>query len=184
METLERINQNLPKLKSFVSKRKREIDLVLLPSQYYCCKRMITIRDSHAKITLYDIDGILKARSYHGKCSICKTSFYYGLMEEKATGRRVFSEENYDILMLNTGIAFTKKLLSWMNDMICVGNISFEKGAEIYDCNALNSFTLNPDRLETAWFIYRILAFIKIFPSWPRKRISKEGTLQTGVFNG
>ena len=36
---------------------------------------------------------------------------------------------------------------------------------------------INPDRLETAWFIYRIIQFIKEIP-WPRKEKSKELNLE------
>ena len=46
--------------------------------------------------------------------------------------------------------------------------MTFEKIAEFYV--SLYEDNLNPDRLETSWFIYKILHHVSIFELWPRKK--------------
>ena len=167
IDSIARIEQNKPKMKTFVSRQKHEFEKVFLPNLYYCCEKLITIRDNYAKISVYDVDGIYTARSYHGKCKVCKISYYYGFQEERHTGKRVFCQYECNVLLFNSATGFAKTLLILINNMICIGGISFEKAAQIYDNSISSSNTLNPDRLETAWFVFPILDFVESFPSWP-----------------
>ena len=61
-----------------------------------------------------------------------------------------------------------------VDNMICIGGVSFEKAADIVFESGNLSERINPDRLDTAWFLYRIVEFNKEFKTWPRKIVTKE----------
>ncbi|XP_066926846.1 uncharacterized protein [Clytia hemisphaerica] len=79
-----------------------------------------------------------------------------------------------DYIMFNNVSAYSKRLMKYIDNMITIGAVSFEKLSEIVEGN-WESNKINPDRIEEAWFIYRILEFMNVFPEWPRHtRMVKE----------
>ena len=64
------------------------------------------------------------------------------------------------------------ELMKYFDKMICIGALTFEKVMEIY--KSLHSLDINADRIETSWFLYRILMYKRNFEVWPRKMKSKE----------
>ena len=70
--------------------------------------------------------------------------------------------------MFNNVSSFEEKFLKYLDNMVCIGAMSFEKIAEILYNNWDSKSTVNPDRIETAWFIYRMLEFENNFVEWPR----------------
>ena len=162
--------QNMPSIRcklSFYDK----LDKFLLPSTYYCCGLKLKIIGYHASVPLYTNNGLITARSYHSKCKKCKCNHYHGFSED-SVGNRTFEHiEDIDVLIFNSGVAFTKSLMMCFDKMICIGAMTFEKLAEFY--KSLHSVDINPDRIETSWFLYRILHHVNVFEQWPRKK-SKE----------
>ena len=175
MDNISRLEQNIPGVETeFLSKKLR----VLLPSEYFCCGVILKLRHMYATLTLYTEDNVMKAHSYYAKCKKCKWVYYHGYKEDKETGTRIFNVDSNDTLIFNSGIAFTKTLLKRTNHIICIGGVSFEKTAEIYNASQNDDTRLNPDRLEAAWFIMRILEYVTTFKPWPRKDKSKELDLE------
>ena len=102
---------------------------------------------------------------------MCKTKYYHGF-HENSSGQRCFDEiEEIDTIIFTSGLAFSKDLLNNFDKMICIGAMTFEKCAEYY--SSLHSVDINPDRIETSWFVFRIIQHVRIFERWPRKK-SKE----------
>ena len=149
---------------------------VLLPNNLFCCNKMLNIIHTYANIRVYTSYGIQEARSYHGKCRKCKRVYYHGLAIDKNTGIYTFDDFE-DTILFSTGVAFSKEVIQRADDMICIGNISFERTASILDANYGFTTNVNPDRLESAWFLFRILEFVREF-NWPRKNSSGEFDLE------
>ena len=95
--------------------------------------------------------------------SLFSISFY--------TGKRTFSL-NDELFMFNNVTAYSVKLMKYIDNMISIGAISFEKVAEIME-NNWNSHKIYAARIEEAWFIYRITEFVLVFQSWPRHNKSQ-----------
>ena len=147
--------------------------IVLLPTTNLCCGKLVKILGRHAVMTIYDIDRVNILRSYHGKCSSCKTSYYHGYSVDD-NGERRF-QRNWEVLMFTSGMAFSKRFLKYMDSMICVGGTSFERATNVYNHNTEGiQAPLNDERLEAAWYVYRTLQYVNVFPIWPRKPKSKE----------
>ena len=146
---------------------------IVMPTNITCCGKNIKILGRHATMKLYDIDIVRELRSYHGKCAKCKKSYYHGYCEDE-NGRRQF-QPNWEVLMFTSGMAFSKRFMKYMDSMICVGGTSFERATNVYNHNTEGCRApLNDERLEAAWFVYRILQYVNVFPIWPRKPKSKE----------
>ena len=77
-----------------------------------------------------------------------------------------------ELLMFNNVSAYSLKLMRYIDNMISIGAISFEKVGEILE-NNWELRKINPDRTEDTWSVYRIIEFIKVFKSWPRDKKSK-----------
>lgn len=149
---------------------------VFLPSTYFCCSKTLRIVPYYASLMLYTNRGLRMCRSYHAKCKKCKSKYYYGFSENQ-NGERSFEEMEYiDTLIFTSGVAFSKDLLTYFDKLICIGAMTFEKLAELY--KSLHSVEINPDRIESSWFIYRVLHHVRVFQRWPRK-ISKEIDVET-----
>ena len=146
---------------------------ILLPTTHLCCGKWIKILGRHAVMTIYDIDRVNELRSYHGKCATCKTRYHHGY-RVLGNGERHFNP-SWEVLMFTSGMAFTKRFLKYMDSLICVGGTSFERAANVYNHNTEGmQAPLNDDRLEAAWYVFRTLQYINVFPVWPRKSKSKE----------
>ena len=129
IENLSRIEQDLPRLKD-ITKNRLDIPLILIPDVLFCCGKKWNIVTAFAKIQVYSSKSILEGKSYHGKCTKCHKLVYYGYEERKGDSLRIFNEIDKEILLFNSGIAFTKELLKLVDNMICIGGISFEKVAD------------------------------------------------------
>lgn len=172
------LEQSAPKL-NYITQNRLHVPFILVPSTFMCCEKSLKIVSSYAEMKVYTQKGLKMARSYHSKCKTCNYVYYYSYEEDKVKGSRKFIDRNMDVLMFNSGIAFTYNVLKMVDNMICIGGISFEKAADIICATNGISDDLNPDRLEAAWFLYRILEFVKYFQNWPRKSPSKELDIET-----
>ena len=173
-ETLIKLSQNLSLLKEAGDVNRKQVPVILLPTTLRCCHKYMTIITSYATLSVYTEHGCREGRSYHAKCRVCGTSVYHGYRINRLGNEISFDDENdIEFLIFNTSMAFSKKLMKIIDNSICIGAISFEKTAELLTANHDFTVPLNPDRLESAWFVYRILQFKSILP-WPRKCKSKE----------
>uniref|UniRef100_A0A7M5XKB2 Uncharacterized protein n=1 Tax=Clytia hemisphaerica TaxID=252671 RepID=A0A7M5XKB2_9CNID len=129
-----------------------------------------------ASVTAYDINQVTIAKSYHSRCKKCKRTFSYGFIDEKSGMRKLNVDRDY--IMFNNVTAYSKRLMKYIDNMITIGAVSFEKLSEIVEGN-WESNKINPDRIEEAWFIYRILEFMNVFPEWPRHTSSKALDLES-----
>ena len=141
----------------------------MVPTIHNCCRKLLQIKPTYATIQVYELEYTTIARSYHSRC---KCTYYHGY-KESAAGVRIFDISESKLLVFNSGSAFSLNLLKYMDSIICVGGVSFGKAAHIYN-SVTNNNCLNQDRLQTAWFVYRILQYSNVFASWPRKFKSKE----------
>ena len=119
LETIARLEQNIPKLQ-YLTQNRLNVPWILLPTVFFCCGKMLRINTSYANIKIYSNKGLHTARSYHAKCKNCGDAFYHGFWENKNTGTRTFSNENLNILLFNSGSAFTIDILKLVDNMICV----------------------------------------------------------------
>ena len=105
MAHLIQIEQNLPIIQCSVENSRYIMEVVLMPDKAYCCKSLLRFKSYYAELVLYCADSIKKARSYHGKCAKCKTSYYYGFQENKPEGSRIFWNKTPDVIMFTSGVA-------------------------------------------------------------------------------
>jgi len=100
----------------------------------------------------------------------------------KSVNSRTFTDTKLPYLMFRGGVIFCRELLNNIDLQISIGSVSFEAAAEIYN-NLHNPFQLlNPQRLEDAWFVYKILFFESSFSEWPRN-VKKELDIEKLCFN-
>ena len=172
IDNILRLEHDIPKLTLSLPLSGKS-DRILIPTTYYCCGYLLNIIPYYASMPLYTNNGIVSCRSYHSKCRVCKVNYYHGFKEDKNGKNREFEDINQlDVFLFNSGIAFTLQFVRYVDKMICIGAVNFEKIAEIY--KSLHSVEVNADRIETCWFLYRILHHITIFEEWPRKNKNKE----------
>ena len=173
-ENLHRVENNINQLLYKVTNRDSSpiFTKIVIPNDYLCCGKLIGIKSLFASVKVYDLEFVYDARSYHGKCKICKSTFYHGY-RESPTGERIFNTEHSEIFIFNSGIAFSLALMKYIDSMVSVGSVSFEKVAGIYQ-SVLPGNNINPDRIENAWFVHRILQYKTCFSIWPRKCSNRE----------
>lgn len=148
---------------------------IALPTTMSCCGKKIKILGRHATMKLYDISQVRTLLSYHGKCITCKTSYYHGYSERSDGGRCFNSNVDCDFLMFTSGMAFSTEYLRHVDGMICIGATTFEAVAGIYNHTVNKAeHLLNSDRIEAAWYVFRMLEYITDFLVWPRKSPSHE----------
>lgn len=177
-EKLIQLSQNLSFLKEAGDVNIKQVPVILLPTTLRCCHKYMTVITSYATLLVYTEDGCREGRSYHAKCRVCGTSIYHGYRIHRQANEISFDDDGSEkqFLVFNSSTAFSKKLMKIIDNSICIGGISFERTAELLTANHDFTVPLNPDRLESAWFVYRILQF-KQFNSnlpWPRKSKSRE----------
>ena len=176
-ETLIKLSQNISLLKEAGDVNITQVPVILLPTTLRCCHKYMTIITSYATLLVYCEDGCREGRSYHAKCRVCGTSIYHGYRMHRQANEISFEDEsNTQFLIFNSSTAFSMKLMKIIDNTICIGGVSFEKTAELLTANHDFAVPLNPDRLESAWFVYRISQFSQFRSNlpWPRKSKSKE----------
>ena len=176
LDTLRRLFQNIPVLEKARSGIEDRFYQLLLPSKNRCCYKHLNILTAYASILVYTENGTVHSRSYHGVCGKCKKAHYHGYSLDKASGEVEFDDES-ETLIFNSDTAFSKRFIDYADNMICIGGVSFERTASILNTTFNLKPPLNPDRLEAAWFVYRIIKFRRNIP-WPRKLKSKELDLE------
>ena len=149
------------------------IPIFIIPTEHRCCGRKIKIEPKFATPLLYDIGGVSEAKVFHGKCTHCSQSFYHGF-RINAEGCPTFDDDQGDIFQFNSGIIYTWAMMRFVDSLVSIGTTTFEKIASVYQNMCGGDIKINPDRLENAWFIYRITQIVKYFPKWPRKDHTKE----------
>ena len=122
---------------------------------------------------IYSEHGVSEGRMFHGKCGVCNSCHYHGYKLSKNSNEIEFISNTSEYICFNTGIVFTKNFMEHANIIITIGGISFEKTSQILTKSYQLTPPLNPDRLENAWFLYRMMEFKERLP-WPRKERSKE----------
>ena len=133
---------------------------ILTPVELKCCKSKFRLDPRAANVRIYGVNGIFYTFCYHGRCKVCKKTFYYNFTEDEFHFRQFnkLCEQKYFII--SSGIVFTIEYLNQVSLDITIGNVSFEKLAEIYNCR-FNLFgtveRLCKDSLENNWLIYRLL---------------------------
>ena len=139
---------------------------ILVPEENFCCGKLVRIQTRYANTRLYCESSVQQAKSYHGVCKSCKKSYYHGYyVDENSRDYSGYLEDDFLMTSPNTG--FSRRLLCDIESTLFIGAVSFEKMAEIYN---EKSFTpeLNPERLEEAFFLFKILPFVAKFNPWPR----------------
>jgi len=181
-DCIQQLIEYLPKFTKTNSLYHERMDVVLLPDVMFCCGKPLKLDGrSFANLTVYTNAGVCKGKSYHGKCK-CGLIYYYGFREMKSVNSRTFTDTKLPYLMFRGGVIFCRELLNNIDLQISIGSVSFEAAAEIYN-NLHNPFQLlNPQRLEDAWFVYKILFFESSFSVWPRN-VKKELDIEKLCFN-
>ena len=141
---------------------------ILLPKENFCCGKLIRLQTRFSMVHLYCETGVVYARCYHGVCKVCKKSYYSGYCSDEKS--RDYSEylENDEYLLISSSTGFSRDFLRNLENTIFIGVVSFEAAAEIYNEKTQFSTQLNPERLEEAFFLYKILPFVTKFETWPR----------------
>ena len=176
LDTLRRLCQNIPVLEKATSGIEDRLYQLLLPSKNRCCYKHLNIITTYASILVYTEHGTVHSRSYHSVCGKCKKAHYHGYTLDKASGEVKFDSDSVT-LIFNSDTAFSKKFIDYADNMICIAGVSFERTASVLNTTFKLNPPLNPDRLEAAWFVYRIIKFQQSIP-WPRKLKSKELDLE------
>lgn len=139
---------------------------ILVPKENFCCGKLLRLQTRYASTRLYCESSVLQARSYHGVCKSCNKSYYHGFcLDDNSRDYSEYLEDDFLMISPNTG--FSRGLLREMVSTIFIGAVPFEKMAEIYNEKPFSP-QLNPERLEEAFFLFKILPFIAKFHPWPR----------------
>ena len=72
--------------------------------------------------------------NYHGRCRECKTSYYY-YYQDNIDGSRIYYDNEGDkqFLMLSLQLAFSCDLLKYIDGMVDIGAMSFERTTKVYN---------------------------------------------------
>ena len=94
-------------------------------------------------------------------CKVCKISYYYSgyCSDEKSQDYTEYLDNN-EYLLISSSTGFSSDFLRNLETTIFIGVVSFEAAAEIYNEKTHCSTQLNPERLEEAFFLYKILPFV------------------------
>ena len=151
-----------------------DVDIILLPTLMFCCGKDIKIDSRCAKMLLYCESEVKTCKSYHGKCSVCNKIHYHTFFTDANGKSRQYVDTESEYLIFTSGVGFSRKLLHNIDMQISIGVVSFDSSAEIYNNTVTtNNNDLNAERLQQAWFLYKILRFVKYFPEWPRDANSR-----------
>ena len=151
-----------------------DVDIILLPTLMFCCGKDIKIDSRCAKMLLYCESEVKTCKSYHGKCSVCNKIHYHTFFTDANGKSRQYVDTESEYLIFTSGVGFSRKLLHNIDMQISIGVVSFDSSAEIYNNTVTtNNNDLNAERLQQAWFLYKILRFVKYFPQWPRDANSR-----------
>lgn len=156
-----------------------DIPTIALPSTLFCCNKSIKIDNRYCKALMYDICKVSNLKNYHGRCRDCKTSYYYNYQENN-DGSRTYND-NDSFLMLTSQLAFSSDLLKYIDGMVAIGAMSFERTTKVYS-HVIGSQSVNKNNIENIWFLYRILQYRKHFQIWPRKNHGETDTEQLCKF--
>lgn len=141
---------------------------------------------------IYTAEGPTVAASYHSRCNSCRMSFHYSYYVCDSSGSTKTYPTNFrknEYLQLSSHTFFSLSYMKRCHYEICIGGISFESCATIYNathsdavehCNSVYStlgrqhagFQLNEQRVEEAWFLYQLLStskdmgWSKLLVSW------------------
>ena len=152
---------------------KSNLPIMVVPTITYCCRRSIKIDHRHTISVLYDLDNAQQMYCFHGRCQICKMSYYPNFQCNVNGGREYFDfGDTIDFLMVTSQTAFKLKMLKHIDAMVTVGQVSFERIANVFNRSlelVNTSRELNKCRLQSVWFVYRLLQYKKVFEVWPRK---------------
>ena len=148
--------------------------IVLIPEKNFCCGKVISIDGRYqSDVTLYTEFGVRRGYGFRAYCKICGNTFHYGYQENKKTGYREY-DKGLNYLLVTTFTGFSLQLLHEFDMQIMIGVVSFESAAEIYNNTKFtNGSPLNSDRLEAAWFLYKVTRLKSSFINWPRKASSE-----------
>ena len=72
--------------------------------------------------------------------------------------------------MFTSNAAFSRRMLLHTDFQLSIGVVSFESAAEIYNNNNMwsNPHPLHKSRFEDAWFVFKIMKYVRQFNPWPR----------------
>ena len=70
--------------------------------------------------------------------------------------------------MFTSNTAFSRRMLLHTDFQLSIGVVSFESAAEIYNNMWSNPHPLHKRRLEDAWFVFKIMKYVRQFNPWPR----------------
>lgn len=152
-----------------------ETPIILVPTMLFCCEKAIIIDSRAADMMIYTDNAVREAKSFHGCCKKCGMTFYCGFSHDKKLNLRTFSEDS-KFFIYGSGVGFSVNLLQKTTYQIYVGAVSFESSAEIY--NSVHGIlgskkAMNPDRLETGFFLYQITRYVKVL-HWHRTVKNKD----------
>ena len=164
-----------------------DVDIILLPTLMFCCGKDIKIDSRCAKMLRYCESEVKTCKSYHGKCSVCNKIHCHTFFTDANGKSRQYVDTESEYLIFTSGVGFSRKLLHNIDMQISIGVVSFDSSAEIYNNTVTtNNNDLNAERLQQAWFLYKILRFVKYFPEWPRdanSRVDMETLSKTVCLN-
>ena len=168
IEDLALIAENLSRFTQMDSIKSKTFERILLPTTFYCCGKLIKIEGRYfAKLSIFTEHGVIAGRSYHGTCK-CGKSFYYGYIDDKVNNTRTFDSNCVDFLLFTSNIAFSINLLTHTDFQISIGVVSFQSAAEIYNNIWPGDCLLSKQCLENAWFVFKIIKYVRCFDPWPR----------------
>ena len=148
--------------------------IILLPKENFCCNKLIKLDCRYASAVLYCVSIVKTAKSYHGKCKSCHTTYYYSYSESKTDNTRKFIvDQDDEYLLFSSGVGYSKKFLYNIDMQISIGVVSFQASAEIYNNTVDSQYPLNHERLEEGYFVFKILSYVRIFRPWPRDKNSR-----------
>ena len=75
------LEHNLRKTK--LSLQLTDVPLILLPTDNFCCGSLLHLQSYFASVTVYDINQVTVAKSFHSRCKKCKRTFSYGFTDDK-----------------------------------------------------------------------------------------------------
>lgn len=135
--------------------------LVFLPEETSCdCGGELSTYPRPSFVTLYCSSGLKKGSCYHKTCTECKKKHYASYTQSR-TGEKLYrflsTEQEYFFISNRT--AFETLYLKTTSDLIENAAVNFVGLTDSYF--ATHSVRLEKQRLEEAYFLYRLLLIHK-----------------------
>ena len=87
----------------------------------------------HSTVSIYTTEGVKECYNFNGNSSVCKSTHYHNIIEDKCNVRYFGDKEKKDNFIISSCTGFTTKYLRRVTCQISIGATSFGKNSDMYN---------------------------------------------------